>query len=138
MPSSEVKARNTKVKVGEGVRCDRARAWWDRVLALSWCYLHPGMGGGNTRAEDAHRKPTQSHISPSILLYEDFLGEGGNRELGEVIALVQPLPDAVERGEGAEHEGEGGRELEGHVVAHREERFAQLSITARHFRDWCC
>ena len=28
-------------------------------------------GGGTTRAEDAKRTPTQSHISPSILVYED-------------------------------------------------------------------
>ena len=28
-------------------------------------------GGGTTRAEDAQGTPTQSHIPPSILVYED-------------------------------------------------------------------
>ena len=31
------------------------------------------MGMGTTRAEDAQGTPTQSHISPSILVYEDIL-----------------------------------------------------------------
>ena len=29
------------------------------------------VGGGTARAEDAQGTPTQSHISPSILVYED-------------------------------------------------------------------
>jgi len=35
-----------------------------------------GSGRGTTRAEDAQGTPTQSHISPSILVYEDRLGGG--------------------------------------------------------------
>ena len=31
-----------------------------------------GFGRGTTRAEDAHGTPTQSHISPSILVYENY------------------------------------------------------------------
>ena len=30
-------------------------------------------GSGATRAEDAQGTPTQSHVSPSILVYEDSL-----------------------------------------------------------------
>ena len=34
--------------------------------------LHSDLSGrGTTRAEDAQRTPTQSHISSSILVYED-------------------------------------------------------------------
>ena len=29
-------------------------------------------GFGTTRAEDAQRRPTQSHVPPSILVYEDY------------------------------------------------------------------
>ena len=37
-------------------------------------------GRGTTRAEDAQGTPTQSHISPSILVYEDKInGLGGGR-----------------------------------------------------------
>jgi len=32
-----------------------------------------GNGGGTTRAKDAHGTPTQSHISPSTLVFEDKL-----------------------------------------------------------------
>jgi len=31
---------------------------------------HPQAGRGTTRAEDAQGTPTQSHISPSIVVYE--------------------------------------------------------------------
>ena len=31
-------------------------------------------GRGTARAEDAHGTPTQSHISPSILVYKDYVG----------------------------------------------------------------
>jgi len=34
-------------------------------------------GRGTARAEDAQGTPTQSHTSPSILVYEDNLGGGG-------------------------------------------------------------
>jgi len=34
-----------------------------------------------TRAEDSQGTPTQSHISPSILVYEDY-SEGGTIEAG--------------------------------------------------------
>ena len=39
-----------------------------------------GLWEGTTRAEDAQGIPTQSHISPSILVYEEKtheVGEGG-------------------------------------------------------------
>ena len=40
---------------------------WKARLAI----LRGGSGRGTTRAEDAQGTPTQSHISPSILVYED-------------------------------------------------------------------
>ena len=41
--------------------------------------LRVGSGRGTTRAEDAQGIPTQSHISPSILVYEeDGEARGGN------------------------------------------------------------
>ena len=46
-------------------------------------------GRGATRAEDAQGTPTQSHISPSILVYEGYLGDG--RVRGDGRAQVPPL-----------------------------------------------
>ena len=34
-------------------------------------------GRGAARAEDAQGTPTQSHVSPSILVYEEMTGVGG-------------------------------------------------------------
>ena len=40
--------------------------------ALLLCMINSGFSGsGAARAEDAQGTPTQSHISPSILVYED-------------------------------------------------------------------
>ena len=38
---------------------------------LGWFWLNGFSGGGAARAEDAPGTPAQSHISPSILVYED-------------------------------------------------------------------
>jgi len=46
------------------VECDRLRVDWLHGFSF-------GSGRGTTRAEDAQGTPTQSHISPSILVYED-------------------------------------------------------------------
>ena len=46
----------------------------DNMLLLPTCIqvvMDSGLLGGTTRAEDAHGTPAQSHISPSILVYED-------------------------------------------------------------------
>ena len=42
---------------------DRLRVGWGTVL----CYL----GGGHTRQDHVEMSPTQSRISPSMLVYED-------------------------------------------------------------------
>ena len=42
--------------------------------------LKTGHGRGTTRAEDAQGTPTQSHISPSIQVYEDYLAAFGGRQ----------------------------------------------------------
>ena len=39
---------------------------------ITWCALiDSGFGRGTTRAEDAQGTPTRSHISPSLLVYEE-------------------------------------------------------------------
>ena len=44
---------------------------------LAWKLIDSGLvGGGTTRAEDAQGTPTQSHILPSILVYEDYSSMG--------------------------------------------------------------
>ena len=40
-------------------------------------------GRGAARAEDAHGTPTQSHVSPSMLVYEDELSQG-------IVNLIRP------------------------------------------------
>ena len=44
---------------------DRLRIGWLKGLSF--------IRRGTTRAEDAHGTPAQRHISPSILVYEDYL-----------------------------------------------------------------
>ena len=47
---------------------------WDDRLRVGIGHLRVDRGGlweGTTRAEDAQGTPTQSRISPSILVYED-------------------------------------------------------------------
>ena len=50
----------------------RAQGW--NKAYLKWCsqlvVYWEGAGRGAASAEDAHRKPDQGHISPSILEYE--------------------------------------------------------------------
>ena len=46
------------------------RLFW-RVDRLRVGWLNGFSGRGAARAEDAQETPTQSHISPSILVYED-------------------------------------------------------------------
>ena len=44
------------------------------LLLLSWYPASKGsllVAGGGRRAEDAQEAPTQSHISPSLLVYEE-------------------------------------------------------------------
>jgi len=42
-------------------------------LRVGW--LNEVFGGrGTARVEDAHGTPTQSHVSPNILVYEDQIG----------------------------------------------------------------
>mmetsp|Transcript_10258 Transcript_10258/g.26566 ORF Transcript_10258/g.26566 Transcript_10258/m.26566 type:complete len:378 (-) Transcript_10258:1229-2362(-) len=62
------------------------------------------------------------------------LAEVRDRELGQVVVLVKPLADAVERGEGAEHKGEGGGELEGHVGADAQQRLPEHAAARRALR----
>ena len=47
--------------------CDRLRVGW--LNGFLWVMIDSGRG--TKRAEDAQGTPGQSHISPSILLYED-------------------------------------------------------------------
>ena len=53
-------------------------------IALSLVAWVPSSGRGTARAEDAQGTPTQSHISPSILVYEDefiaLCGWSGGRQ----------------------------------------------------------
>ena len=61
---------------GKGL--DRLRVGWLNGFSFS--------GRVTTRAEDAQGTPTQSHISPNILVYEDYRvnGESGPRERREL------------------------------------------------------
>ena len=43
----------------------------DDRLRVGWLY---GSGRGTTRADDAQGTPTQSNISPSILVYKEYSG----------------------------------------------------------------
>ena len=47
-------------------------------------------GRGTTKAEDSQGTPTQSHISPSILVYEDKSSSAapGKASLGEALNLL--------------------------------------------------
>jgi len=49
-----------------------------RGTTRAWC----PSGRGTTRAEDAQGTPTQSHISPSILVYEDNRRQGAGADGG--------------------------------------------------------
>ena len=60
-------------------------------------------GRGTARAEDAQGTPTQSHISPSILLYED------NTKVGAALLVQQMRAGTVQlRGGGGQGEEGGG------------------------------
>ena len=56
-----------------------------------------GSGRGTTRAEDAPGTPTQSHISPSILVYEDYTGATS------VVYLVEEEGEHREDAEDGDH-----------------------------------
>ena len=45
-------------------------------------------GRGSTRAEDAQGTPTQSHISPSILVYEDYFMPSSPRDPNLCVCLA--------------------------------------------------
>jgi len=47
---------------------------------------NPAYGGGAARAEDAQGTPTQSHISPSILVYEDICARFAGRWSRKAVA----------------------------------------------------
>jgi len=61
----------------------RARAAVRNTPAFMW----EGSGRGTTRAEDAPGTPTQSHTSPSILVYEDYVVDLEG-VLGDVVARL--------------------------------------------------
>ena len=56
-------------------------------------------GRGNTRAEDAQGTPTQSHVSPSILAYEDEMRHGKDLlpHRKDLCAEREDLAGAVEK-----------------------------------------
>ena len=41
------------------------------TVFCTWCRVIDSGLVGSTRAEDAQGTPTQSHVSPNILVYED-------------------------------------------------------------------
>ena len=47
-------------------------------------------GRGIARAEDAHGTPTQSHLSPSVLVYEEEYGRGTDDPPAFVLAHRAP------------------------------------------------
>jgi hypothetical protein len=72
---------------GTGALTDKA-SWWDTGTASVAIGLRQGEAGaltekapgdrlweGTTRAKNAQGSPTQSHISPNILVYADMEGE---------------------------------------------------------------
>jgi len=61
------------------------------------------VGRGAARAEDAQETPTQSHISPSILVYEDY-GFGSR----DNVLRVYGLGSVQGQGEGLRVEGDLG------------------------------
>ena len=108
--------------------------------------LEEGSERGATRAEDAQETPTQSHISPSILVYEGYhVGvpphdrevEGG----GEVVRQQVHVPTVYLHTAGRYHIGvpahdsevEGGRE----VVRQQVHVRAQIHERARRGRGPC-
>ena len=106
---------------------------------------HEHSGRGTTRAEDAQGTPTQSHISPSILVYEDKLpyfpqirhflvsfrnhfyrsGEGGN----DCLVLVSSNPDF----ENMYFRGRKGVFVRGRAVPPRSDRGPECS----YFTETC-
>ena len=63
-----------------------------------------------------------------VLVHLGELVNEGLRELGQVEVLVQPLADAVVRGEGAEDEGEGRGEAEDLLLGERLEVGAERRL----------
>jgi len=61
-----------------------------------WCLVFSVEGGsrrGTTRAEDAQGTPTQSHISPSIIVYEaTFQGERQSSDQAEARGQAKSGP----------------------------------------------
>jgi len=55
------------------------------------------IGRGTARAEDAQGTPTQSHISPSILLYADKVIRETGTVIPELLLLQQALPPEIEQ-----------------------------------------
>ena len=49
---------------------------------MPWLFRGDRLWEGTTRAEDAQGTPTQSHISPNILVYQEEMAEdeGGDDE----------------------------------------------------------
>ena len=45
-------------------------------------------GRGAARAEDAQGTPTQSHISPSLLVYEDTIEQGADNLFGDLLDFI--------------------------------------------------
>ena len=61
-------------------------------LKVGWLNRFPSSGRGAATAEDAHGIPTQSHISPSILVYEDEREWGGEYTL-DLAVFPDPVLD---------------------------------------------
>jgi len=69
-PSLRVIKKEKKVEGGDVLACLR-KARLSRAQRVTPSRCEPWCGRGAARAEDAQGTSTQSHISPSILVYED-------------------------------------------------------------------
>ena len=55
---------------------------------------------GTTKAENAPEAPTQSHVSPSILVYEESMATGSNSAWSERVEVEHSNRFGWERGRG--------------------------------------
>jgi len=68
----------------------------DRLRVGPYTLVGP-LWGGTTRAEDAQGTPTQSHISPILLVYEDNPREAGLDPSRFNLSTPGALPDPTTR-----------------------------------------
>ena len=71
------------LKVDDNVQSGTAL---DNRFRVGWLNL---SGRGDTRAEDAQGTPTRSHLSPSILVYEDHLAGRCYEEVWVLIGRIE-------------------------------------------------